>query len=187
MKKIVSKYEGEKIKRRNQFIIGGILILVMIFSVLGFAFQNNNATGSTNNSTQTINFNGITFTNQNGYWVVGYNNSQLIFTYNPSELNPSDLTNLTMNISDFASKPVYIYSEDVNAQSEIEINLAKFVSIINPIQNLSEQNCQYNTIIIQNGSLGVQQQQNCVIISGQGTSLISLVDNVLFKMFGIRQ
>jgi hypothetical protein len=185
MRKIVSKHEEERRKRRNQFIVGGVLIVVMLVSVLGYAFQGQaiNPSGSSN---ITSTYNGITFTNQNGFWSVFYKNQQLDFTYNPSQVN-SDLTNLTKTINDFANKPLYIYSEDNNAQSEASINLAKFANGIITLQNLSEKDCSNNEIIIQNDSKSsIKQEQNCIIISGGGQDLIASVDNVLFKIFGIK-
>ena len=68
------------------------------------------------------------------------------------------------------------------------MNLAPFANGITPLQNLSDENCANNEIIIQNSSIpSVSQEQNCIIISGQGQDLIATVDNVLFKLFGIKQ
>jgi hypothetical protein len=186
MRKIISKYEEDKKKKRNQLIVGGVLMLVMLVSVLGYAFQGQaiNPTGTSNLNTTT--YNGIIFTNQNGFWTTTYNNQNLIFTYNPSQIN-SDLTNLTKTINDFTGKALYIYSDDNNAESEVSISLAKFANGISPIQNISDKDCTNNEIIIQNSSISsVNQEQNCIIISGQGQDLIATTDNVLFKLFGIK-
>lgn len=187
MRKIISKYEEDKKKRRNQFIVGGVLMLVMLVSVLGYAFQGQaiNPTGSSN-SNSTTTYNGITFTNQNGFWTTVYNNQNLLFTYNPSLIS-SDLTNLTKTINDFTGKPLYIYSDDSNAESEISMNLAKFAKGIYPIQALIGKDCSNNEIIIQNSSISsVSQEQNCIIITGEGQDLIATTDNVMFKLFGIK-
>lgn len=187
MRKIISKHEEEKKKRRNQLIVGGILMLVMLVSVLGYAFQGQliNPAGASNLNSTT--YNGFTFTNQNGYWITTYNNQNLIFTYNPSLIS-SDLTNLTKTIKDLTGKPLYIYSEDNNAESEIGTNLANFANGIYPIQSLLGKDCSNNEIIIQNNSISsVSQEQNCIIITGEGQDLIAMTDNVMFKLFGIKQ
>jgi hypothetical protein len=188
MRKIVSRQEENKRKKRNQFIVGGVLMLVMLISVLGYAFQGQITTNqTTTTSSNTTTYNGIVFTYQNGFWTTTYNNQQLIFTFTPVQIN-SDLTNLTENINNLSDKPIYLYSEDPNAESELSINLAKFVSQIILVQNLSTIDCSSNTIIVQNNpSYSVKQNQNCIIISGEGQDLIGTVDNVLFKMFGIKQ
>ncbi len=186
MRKIISKYEEEKKKKRNQYIVGGVLMLVMLVSVLGYAFPQGQLV-NTGSSNVTSTYNGITFTNQNGLWTVNYKNQRLVFTYPPSQVT-SDLTNLTENINDLSGKPLYIYSDDNNAQSEISMNLAEFVNGIIPLQSLSEKDCTKNEIIIQNSSTSsINQDQNCIMISGQGQDLIASTDNVLFKLFGIKQ
>ena len=187
MRKIISKYEQDKKKRRNQFIIGGVLMTIMLISVLGYAFQGqliNPAGGSSSNGS--ITYNGITFENQSGFWVTTYKNQNLVFTYNPSEITNS--VNITENINDISGKPLYIYSDDNNAESELTMNLAEFANGIIPLQSLSNEDCSNNEIIIQNNSIpSVNQEQNCILISGQGQDLIAMTDNVLFKLFGIRQ
>lgn len=198
MRKIISKQEEEKKKKRNQFIVGGVLIVVMLISVLGYAFQNNlTGNNTSSNTTSSINYNGIDFLNQNGFWDANYSGNILTFTYNPSQISPQDLTNITKTINDFSNKSLYIYSDDYNSESEIRSNLYSFsTSVIdacpigmqcNQTQFVQNIDCSNNFIIIQNGSNEVRQIQNCIYISGQGQDLIKTVDNVLFKIFGIRQ
>lgn len=184
MRKIISVHEDEKKKRKNQFIIGGILIFIIVSSLLGYAFQNQDATGSSS-SNSTLDYNGITFTNQNGFWAVNYGNQRIAFTYHPSQIPAVDLINLTKSINDFSNKSIYINSYDINAETEMKMDLYPFASEIKDAQLPAD--CNNNFIIIQNGSLGIRQQQNCIFISGQGEDLIKLEDNILFKIFGIRQ
>ena len=202
MRKIVSKQEEDRRKKKNQIIAGGVLIAVMIFSVLGYAFQNVLTGNSVNsgNVTQTITYNGINFQQtQSGYWTVGAQGSnQLVFTYNPTEIPLYNLTNLTMNINDFKGKPLYIDSNgNLNAESEIYFNMKNFASSIADAcpegetcnstsgQILPTKSGQNNFIIIQQGNGSVSQEGNCIYISGNSDNLISLIDNVLFKILGI--
>lgn len=189
MRKIVSKQEEEKKKRRNQFIIGSVLIFVMMASVLGYAFQNYliGNTVSTSNSTQTVSYNGLNFENQNGYWAANYSGKRIVFTYLPNQIPFSNVT-LADSIKNLTGKPLYIYSEDFNSTSEVELNLLPFVSQINQTQQVPKSgDCTNNFIIIQNGPSQISQYNNCIYISGQGQDLIINVDNVLFKLFGIEQ
>ncbi len=190
MRKIISKQEEGKKKRRNQFIIGGILIFIMLSSLLGYAFQS-----QIFNPNTTITYNGIIFTNQNGVWATGYENQKIAFAYNPSQIPAADLASFTKNINDFSNKSWYIYSYDDSAESELKSNLLPFAAEINDAcpegvacgQGIPVKTCKDNFIVIQNGSENVMQGQNCVLISGQGEDLIKLIDNVLFKIFGIRE
>ncbi len=186
MRKIISKYEEEKKKRRNQLIVGGVLILVMFVSILGFASQSFEGQRiNSNANVNTKNYNGFTFTSQNGFWSTTYKNQRLVFTYLPSEAN-YDSSNLTKSLGNFASKQLYFFSEDKDAQSEASINLAKFSEII-PLQNISSKDCSQNSIIIENNPISsIKQDNNCIVISGQGQNLIMAVDSVLFKIFGIK-
>lgn len=166
----------------------------MVSSMLGYAFQSQlfNGNPATN---ETLTYNGIVFTNQNGFWAANYQNERIAFTYLPSQIPESDLSNLTRDIDDFSDKPLYIFSEDYNAESEIGFNLLPFATEIENAcpegiecedEKLQIRNCESNFIIIQNGNEGVRQEENCIFISGRGDNLIKLADNVLFKIFGIR-
>ncbi len=194
MRKIISRHEEEKKKKRTQFIVGGILISIMVLSLLGYAFQGQSTDESSSNST--LDYNGISFTNQNGFWAVNYGNQRIVFTYHPSQILSADLTNMTKSIDNFSGESLYISSYNSFAESEIRMDLLPFASEIKGAclqgENCSDsqipvKNCGDNFIIIQNGSANVMQEQNCIFISGQGEDLIKLVDNILFKIFGIRE
>ncbi len=194
MRKIISRQEEERKRRRNQFIVGGALIFIMVSSMLGYAFQsqlfNSNPTTNAN-----ITYNGIDFTNQNGFWTANYRNERLVFTYIPSQIAESDLTNLTKSIDDFSNKSIYIFSGDYNAESEIKSNLLPFASEIKDAcpagiacdnKELPIKNCEDNFIIIQLGNESVREEKNCIFISVEKDNLVKIADNVLFKIFGIR-
>ena len=188
MRKIVSKHEEEKKKKRNQVIIGGVLIAVMLLSTLGYAFQSILTGNTGTNSSQTVSYNGINFVNQNGFWAFSSGNERFVFTYNPTEISSTNLSSITMSSESLSNRPVYIYSSDINADSELRLNLRNIASqVLEKDQALQSPNCGDNSIIIQNGTLGLRQEQNCVFISGQGEDLIKLVDNFLFKILGIRK
>lgn len=187
MRKIISKHEEAKKRKRNQIIVGSVLIAVMLFSVLGYAFENYIAgnTGNTNsnsNSTQTRSYNGINFANQNGYWAANYGGHRIVFSYFPGDI--PQINNLTATINNFTGKPLYLYSENDNATSEVQYNLIQFASSVIPVQNIPS-NCTENYIVIQNGQDNISQNQNCIYISGEGQDLIINTDSVLFKLFGI--
>ena len=185
MRKIISKHEEDRKKKRNQIMIGGILILVMVLSTLGYAIQSNFA-GNGNtiaNSSQIVTYNGIKFFSQNGLWTVERNNKKFIFSYNPTETPSTDLSNLTISARDISDKPLYIYSYDNFAELEVKTNL---MNISSKIQSIQTPNCNENSVIIENGTLGVRQNQSCIFISGQGEDLIKLIDNVLFKILGMK-
>lgn len=193
MRKIVSKHEEGRKKKRNQLIIGGVLMAVMLFSIIGYAFENY-ITGNTSSSNPSVTYNNVVFTQQNGYWGANYSGSSLLFSYNPGQVSLN--ASLASNINDFFNKPLYIYSYDSNAEAEIRNVLYPFTSQIQDAcpsgmqcsqGQLPVENCSSNFIIIQGGNASVSQQDNCIYISGQGQNLIMSVDAVLFKILGIKQ
>ncbi len=186
MRKIVSKNREEKKRRRNQLTIGGILIGVMILSTLGYALQSNFSSGSSSNAANStsITYNGFLFAYNNGYWVTSSGGRTFVFRYNPQNIPPADLSNITLKSQTIEGKPLYIYSSDVFATNEIRANLKGIAGSIES-SNSSDYNCSRNSIVIENGAQEVRQSGNCVFISGQGENLISLADNVLFKILGI--
>ena len=74
MRKIVTKSESDKKKNFNKFLVGGILIAVMLFSTLGYAFQ-----GGDEEESDKINYNGFDFVNSNGLWYTEKGNYQFVF------------------------------------------------------------------------------------------------------------
>ena len=64
MRRLTSKHQEEKGKKRNQILIGLILIFVMFSSVLGFAFLNHSFIGGSNVNNAN-NANGDTFGSSN--------------------------------------------------------------------------------------------------------------------------
>ena len=151
MRKIISRYEEEKRRKRNGWIVGIILTILMIFSVLGYAF---NGTGQDNSG---LDYNGFKFINQNGLWILEKEGSYFIFTYSPKEIEISD--SQVKNINNYKGKVLYISSENNLAESEIYTNFFYQNQIAQRIQNacledekceedLPIKNCEDNFIII---------------------------------------
>ena len=116
MRKIVSKHAEKKRQKRNQIIVGGVLIFVMFFSVVGYSFQ-----GTPQNNSETITYNGVQFVNQNGLWYLITDNVQFSFKYNPEQT--LDVGGIFNPVSNYQGKPLYISFENVEAGYEISRNL----------------------------------------------------------------
>ena len=61
MRKIISKYEENRIKKKNKFLMGFILIFIMSFGVVGYSFGGKYSGGKipTNDGSNKINYNGF--------------------------------------------------------------------------------------------------------------------------------
>lgn len=189
MRRIVSKEERGRLRKRNQIIAGAVLVLLMVFSTLGFALQNgftNNSNGDSGN----IKYNGFEFVNSNGFWVLG----QFVFRYNPN--NVPDIGSGLKTAQDYQGMPFYIYSEDTNAESEIYVNMRQIVPRVQDAcpegtlcsnKDLPVKKCSDNFIIIKEDNISsIKQEDNCIYITGEKNQLAKLADQFLFKILGVR-
>jgi len=192
MRKIISKEAEERKKKRNQWLVGVILIAVMVLSVLGYSLSGlgNNSSGSV------VNYNGFKFTQTSNFWNVNIGANTFSFAYNPTQ---TEKINSTLNLlSSYNGKPLYISSEDMGTETEIYKNLFYQNQIAQRVQEacLSGENCsgdypiktcQDNFIIIKESTNDmIKQQDNCVFIEGNKENLTKLSDSFLFKIIGIQ-
>ena len=86
MRKISTKHDKDRKNKRNQIILGGILIFVMFFSVLGYSFGG----GNTDNNIKKVNYNGFEFVEQSDFWFLNYGDFKFVFKYNPEQIEEID-------------------------------------------------------------------------------------------------
>ncbi len=195
MRKIISKHKERRKKKLKQVVLSLILIFIMFSSILGYAFQtfggdSGNDPNGEDYVPEITNFNGFDFTEQNGFWILDFNGMNLIFRYNPSQL--LGIENVINPILNYEAKPLYIYSENIQAKSEIKTNLFEFVDGIEDacLEDKCEDNpiitCKDNFVVIQESDKSeIRQQDNCVFISGEKEDLIKLTDEFLYKILGV--
>jgi len=194
MRRMIHKRHEEKKKKRNQIIVGSILIFVMFSSVLGYAFANfsYDAEEIDDNSQNTMDYNGFTFTEQNGFWILNLNGESFIFRNNPNNIPKLNISGLNL-LGNYYERPLYISSENIDAESEIRTNLAQFAnrtkSACLKSEDCSEsqeiRTCDDNFIIIKEGEESISQERNCVFIQGRKENLVKLADSFLFKILGV--
>ena len=188
MRQITLKEEKTKENRTKQLLVGGILIFIMLFSVLGYGFQ-----GRGEGASKKIDYNGFEFVNSEGFWTLKDQN--LVFKYNPLQVEEID-ANLK-DINNYFDKPLYISSGDREAESDIYTNLNPVVQRIQYAclngevcndETLPIKTCQDNFIIIQEAEENsITQEENCVFIKGTNENLTKLSDEFLFHILGIRE
>jgi len=216
MRKLTSKEEERKKQKRKQTIVGIVLIGVLVVSVFGIfvnSFGQNNAQGTS------LEYRGYNFVKQNNYWYLQVDeNRQFAFAYNPLEIN-SFIQNSSVEfqgqikkLNSYVNEPLYIYSEDYRAKSEIYRNLygiAQRSQDACPAENITSKypelepleceskwpikTCNDNLIIIntyENNSEKsgkIIQDNNCLIIQGKkGEEITKLTDKALLKIIGFR-
>lgn len=201
MRKITSKYKQNKKRRTNQFIVGGVLIFIMLFSTLGYSFMSKE-----DENTKKINYNGFEFIEQNGLWFTNIGDLNFVFKYNPKQIEAVDPE--LKYLDNYYGKPLYIYSEDNEAEIEIYSNFNQIIqrmqyacldeeeyflnnkTLINELncdEDWPTKTCEDNFIIIrENNNSNIIQEENCVFIDGSGENLTRLTDGFLFKILGIK-
>ena len=192
MRRLVSKEEEAKNKKRNQIILGFFLVFVLILSSISFALQGglgSSNTGQGNTQGNEIEYNGFKFTNQNGLWLLG----NYVFRYLPTQVE--DIDSEVNPIANYQGKPAYIYSEDEDATIDLVVNLGSVVQRIQKAcpegvicsAELPVKTCNDNFIIIKEDTENsITQENNCVFIKGQKDELAKLVDAFLFKILEIK-
>ena len=190
MRRIVSKEEGAKKKKRNQVILGVFLALIMVLSTIGFAIQGGLGTAPVGSENE-LEYNGFKFVNQNGFWVLG----NFVFRNNPQEVEDIGPETEIKPASNYQGKPAYIYSEDSDAEAEIYVNLGQLAQRVQracPVgttcaDDLPVKTCDDNFIIIKESNISsISQENNCVFIEGKKEDLTALADQFLFKILGVR-
>jgi len=200
MRKIISKEEKDKKTRRNQLIIGGILILIMIF---GYGAISLNNKGDTTEEDR-IKYNGIDFIKDNsGYWYFEIQGQQFIIINNPENISKINFLSI-LNLNDYSNKPLYFVGDIGEGSSEISRNLIdRFVLRIQQAcldekeckGNFPIKNCSSDNIIIfkeisgneteDNETETMYQEENCVFIFAQYENQSKYADKFLFNLLGI--
>ena len=180
MRRIISMHDAEKKVRRNKIILGLFLVFIMFFSVAEYAlFGQDPGETAIPSATNTVNYNGFQFSEQNGYWLLSIEENSFIFSYNPNEI--SRINSLVNPIENYKEKILYLVSENPTAGSEIRANLAQFT---NGVIETDKENCEQNTIVIkENIESKITQKENCVYIEGE--DLVKVTDEFLFKLLKI--
>jgi hypothetical protein len=193
MQKIISKEEKLKKEKRNQLIVGGILILLMLLSTIGYALTGRNE-GS---SSVKVNYKGINFVKSSDYWVFSYNGNSFSTRYHPEETKNISFSN-KLTLSDYTKKPLYFVSESGQPNIEIARNLNNIILRIQPAC-LSSSDCsgnypvkdcsQDNVIIVKkpvNNETGkIYQSEKCVFINVNEEEETRYADAFLFSILKI--
>ena len=190
MRKIVSKSEKEKRVRRKQFIVSGVMIFIMFFGTIGYAFQGKDDS----DSSKKVNYNGLDFEARGDYWITSVGELNFVFRYNPKEVDGMNFSDVKF-LENYLEKPLYISSENVGAISEVGRNLEQVVLRISKAcldENCSGdfpiKSCEDNFIVIREASVPmIVQENNCVFIEGPEDNLTSITDEFLFNILGIRE
>lgn len=210
MRKLMTKEEERKKQKRNQTVVGIILIGVLVLSVFGM-FANSLGDNGGNEDTQATEYNGYTFVNQNQMWISEIGEKELAINNNPSEIEEEFIENIKYEgdlkkIEEYPEKTLYLYSEDPMAKNKMYMNFHEDVSRMQEAcpdksiyenqselentecdENLPIKDCSENFIIIKKSDSSsteskIVQKENCLVITGSPADLPKLTDIALLEM-----
>ncbi len=189
MRSLKTKGSEAKRQKKNQIIIGVILIIVMfgsVFAVIVGSF------GSQENPNK-IDYNGFEFVRQSNFWILEIGDFDFIFKYNPNEIQEIETEVKLLN--NYYNKPLYISSENSGATSEIVSNINQVVLRMQNAcfnesaceEDLPLKTCENNFIIIEEkNETNIIQDNNCVFIQGPSENLTMISDEFLLHILGVR-
>lgn len=196
MRKIISKEDKANKIKRNQLFMGIFLIVIMVFSSIGFAFVNNS---NTQNQQTSIEHAGIEYINNGDSWFFNHQGSDFITKYNPTELSDISFSNFN-TIQNYKNKPLYFIGKSGEHFTELNRNLRdRFVLRIADAclengdeecdENFPIKNCTDNLIVYKEAideEEEIYQEDNCFFIISSFANQSRYADALLFDLLGIR-
>jgi hypothetical protein len=192
MRKIETKEEIEKSRKKRNLIIGIILVVIMAMSTIGYSFLNNKEI----DETKKIKYNGIELYSSQGFWAVVLNGKTLYFQNLPAEVENISIKGF-FELKSYSNKPLYFVNYNP-AAGEIVQNLNSYIlryqeACLNSTENIENEKCKdlplkdcsENNIIVYDlneSETKVKQNAGCVYISGD---MAKSGDAFLYRLFGI--
>lgn len=183
MKPIETAHAIAERERKRRRIGGIIIIALLVLSTLGFALSGVGLRRDDGASEDGLTYNGQ-------YWVYTAGGQQYFFTHHPSELTDVSIQ-ITKTLVDYASKQIYIASEDSLGVQEIATNLGRYSPRISEAcygtceKDLPEKECVAGAepliVVRAANAFRVSEQDNCVFIDGDLRS----VDAFLYHVLGL--
>ena len=200
MRRIITKTQQNKKTKRNQLIIGLLLIGLMLFSVIGYALSGRGA----EEDFEKIEYKGIEFVQDtSGYWSFNIQGQNFLTKYNPIETEEISFSS-DLNIADYSNKPLYFVGILQEPNFEINRNLNSLVLRVQEAclskkdceNDLPIKNCSFDNIIVikelesdledeSEEKEDIYQQENCVFITASLGNQTKYADKFLFNILGI--
>lgn len=187
MRRIKSEADIQRVRRRNNVILGVVMIGLLILSYAGFALMNSDENGENQNFVEEKGFN---FVRDGGYWKMMVDGQVFGFQNLPSEVDDVDV-NISVEFANYVSLPLYFVGAGEGA-NEILINLGNYVLRYQEAclegmvcdGDLPTKSCEdSNLIIFEAGDEArVYSEGTCVFVVGDE---LEASDAFLYKLFGI--
>ena len=192
MRKIQTQAKIDRKRKRNNMILGVVLVGLLVLSTIGYSLSGN---FSGNNKEE---FNGYEFEQNGVYWVLGLQEQEFFFQNLPQEVVDVSVFGF-YDLNSYFDKVLYFVNFDKSNEAGQEIlnNLGRYVlrwqeacldlssEEFECDSNLPVKTCKDNLIIFESVSgnaTSVRKENSCVYISGD---LVKGADAFLYKLLGI--
>jgi len=186
MRRIKSAADVERTRRRNNIILGVVMIGLLTLSSLGYSLMS--ADSKRSNS---VSENGFDFVRDGGMWKMRVEDRVFGFQNLPSEALDVDV-NISGNLGMYNGNPVYFVNPG-EGSGEILRNIGDYIlryqeaclngSDVKCEGNLPVKDCSFNLIIFESGNESrVYGRDNCVFIVGD---VLKGSDAFLYKILGV--
>jgi uncharacterized membrane protein len=191
MKRIETRVDSERKKRRNQIILGVVMIFILVISTVGFALLSNSGENSVVLKESEIS--GVRFYFDENVWVGQLNNKNHAFFFLPEELEDIEI-NMTNRKANYINQPLY-WVHSSKSINQLQYNLfPEYILRLNGAC-IEGENCEDETLPIKNCSVDnivifseseenteVYQREKCVYIKG---NLVKGTDKFLYRVLEI--
>ncbi|MFH1422832.1 MAG: hypothetical protein ABIH42_09005 [Planctomycetota bacterium] len=191
MRRSILKKESARSKRIKQISVSAILVSILLFSVLGYAFGNFHE-----EEEKKINYNGREFVYVDGFWIFEQGDFKFTLMNAPNETEQIGSSIKTLNY--YSNKPLYFSSVSPETELYLYRNFYPTTNkIVQRIQkaclegetcegDLPTKTCDENFMIIREAEeKNIYQQNSCVFIEGPVEELVGVLDSFILKVTGI--
>jgi len=184
MKRIQTAEMKDRKSRRNNIILGIILIALLVIAPIGYSLMNNSE--KSNSKVKEV---GLDFYKEGGLWKTIIDGQVFGFQYLPSEVVNVSVGGF-YSLGDYASQPLYFVNVN-EAAPEILNNLQRYVmryqeACLNESlcgEDLPLKDCSSNVIIYNEGNdTKVYKNESCVYLVGDATMA---ADAFIYKILNI--
>ncbi len=201
IRRIVTREEQDRKRKRNYLIMGIVMVLLMIISPAAYGLFYNNDSTNSNNSDNIVNYNNIKFVkDSNGYWLFSFGGGNFMTRYNPQELNGTK-SSLMSTLSTYKDQVLsFEWNETQEGVFEIRRNfegnsipkrvvgrvcLTENCSLDIPTKSCFEDKVISFRIPFEGEKERIYKEDNCVFIIANETNQVKFADAFLFNIIGI--
>lgn len=192
MRKIKTKSAMEKQNRKNQMIVSGIIISLLLFSMVGFALLS----GDGIQSSEKRKYNDVEFilNPQTNLWEFSVAGKKFSTQFAPWEVEEIQISEVNLNY--FIGNVVYFVPDNPSAVNELFYNFYEYIIRTQEVclegeeclnENLVIKDCSDKIIIFRDSEESeIRMKDNCLIIYVPYENQIMASDRIIFKALGIQ-